>query len=121
MNAAKRAERENPDVPPFPLALDFFNWHKHPGAPLGPSGGDINHPDSASGKFEDLPTLPVVTFAIANEMNSLVRIAGEGMSNSRVLKGSDFEGERDYLVTFWKLLRISNDERARREAFIARV
>lgn len=91
MKAVKRAERENPDVPPFPLALDFFNWHKHPGAPLGPSGGDINHPDSASGKFEDSPTLPAVTFAIANEMNPLVRIAGEGMPNSHVLKGSDFE------------------------------
>ena len=91
MKAAKRAERGNPEVPAFPLALDFFNWHKHPGAPLGPSGGDINHPDSASGKFEDSPTLPAVTFAIANEMTPLVRNAGKEMSNSHVLKGTDFE------------------------------
>lgn len=91
MKAVKRAERENPKVPPFPLALDYFNWHKHPGAPIGPSGGDINHPDSASGKLEDSPKLPAVTFAIANEMNPSVRKAGEGMSNSYVLKGSDFE------------------------------
>lgn len=86
----RRAERENPDSRPFPFAIDFFNWHKHPGAPIGPSGGDINHPDSASGKFEDSPTLPAVTFAIANEASARVREAGEGMSNARLLKGADF-------------------------------
>lgn len=89
-SAIRRAEREKPDVRPFPLALDFFNWHKHPGAPLGPSGGDINHPDSASGKFEDSPTLPAVTFAIANEASEHVRKAGEGMPNVRFLRGADF-------------------------------
>lgn len=88
--ALERASRNAKNANPFPLAVDFFNWHKHPGAPLGPSGGDINHPDSASGKFEDSPTLPVVTFAIANTMSAAVRIMGKGMWNSCVLKGEDF-------------------------------
>ncbi|MDQ1343857.1 MAG: hypothetical protein QG650_577 [Patescibacteria group bacterium] len=104
---------------PFPLALDFFNWHKHPGAPLGPSDADINHPDSASGKFADSPALGTVTFVIANRMDGRVRRMGNPLSHSYVLRGKRYRSPNDYLLTFWKLLRISDVERARREAWIS--
>lgn len=117
--ALERAAK-NPDDPnPFPFAIDFFNWHKHPGAPLGPSHADINHPDSAPGKFADSPSLGTVTFVIANRLepgNSEKRLW-----NSHVLRRADYGGSSDYLLTFWKLLRISDEERSRRESFVARV
>lgn len=34
LSASRRAAEESGKSNPFPHALDFFNWHKHPGGPL---------------------------------------------------------------------------------------
>lgn len=81
----------------------------------------MNHPDSAPGKFEDSPGLEIVPFVIANRMSPSTAAFAKNSSNSLVLAGKDFGSSRDYLLTAWKLLRISEREARRRRRFISRV
>lgn len=117
-HAASRADRGAASNP-FPLAVDYFNWHKHPGGPLGPSWSDINHPESASGKLADSPGLPFVTFAIANPLPKTGGTPLREAGDSLVLHGREYGSPNDYLLTFWILLRPSERESRRRASAVS--
>jgi hypothetical protein len=95
-----------------------FNWHKHPGAPLSPSDGDLNHPGAEPSAMYSGTALATF-YAIANRVgqNDAVR----SWTNALTLPHGKYGGMSDYVITFWKVLKILPEERKRREAAIEKI
>ncbi len=104
-----------------PLTAFLFNWHKHPGAPLSPSQGDLNSPNATPLVFELAPGMGAMTYAIANRIDRFSSLTSLKPGTFLVLKGNEFGGERDYVFTFWKVLRILEEEKTRRNEAVEKI
>lgn len=104
-----------------PLTTFLFNWHKHPGAPLSPSQGDLNSPNATPLVFDLSPGMGAMTYAIANRIDRFSSLSSLKPGTFLVLKGDRFGGQRDYVFAFWKVLRISEEERSRRTEAISEI
>ncbi|MDD2487377.1 MAG: hypothetical protein PHS92_03335 [Candidatus Gracilibacteria bacterium] len=81
-----------------------FNWHKHPGSLFSPSHGDVG-PHGETKFFNHYLPLPVTTFSIVVRKNDYISRCGRLLPNAIEIRGADFGGTDDYIMSYWKVLR----------------
>ncbi len=96
--------------------MDFYNWHKHPGGPEGPSTEDIVRGEGV--RLDKSRFRQIITWGIVNRINTIPSVIPENMT---VVNGSLFGKSHHYKMTFWKLRKISPQETERRLAIIEQI
>ena len=91
--------RFGPEIAAFNGYWNFLNWHKHPDMPREPSVDDIRQ--SIAVDFPGNPSRSTWTWGIVNVAYQVEKHPRN--NNTLYLTASEFGGERDYQITFWKL------------------
>ncbi|MBP8016667.1 hypothetical protein KAZ01_01545, partial [Candidatus Gracilibacteria bacterium] len=81
-----------------------FNWHKHPDSYIEPSSGDLCS-SGQIGNFNKYLPLPVITFGIVVKKEAYLRKYGHLYPNAVEIKGRDYGGSQDYVMSYWKVLK----------------
>lgn len=109
--------KETQNVGEGPVGIkDHYNWHKHPGAPEGPSSMDVLFGEGT--RLDTSPFRQSVTWAIVNMTGSL---PDPVPSNMLVIPKEISKRPYHYKITFWKFSKLSPTEIKRRKEIIQRV
>lgn len=85
-------------------AINYYNWHKHPGNLFYPSLMDLNDLTAAKWQFISNPFQMTFTWWIVNKLASNINEANKP-KNSYILKWSEYWWKNDYIIYFWRINR----------------